>query len=780
MRLLKASLLALSLLLPIEGLAQTSAYAQEMNDNAWKAVLAGIEQDMRRRVARVEEVRLVLPKLIEDIQITMSEADNRLTQLLILRGVAGQTPWSLRTLHAQYLSLDLYLQEKSQDLELAREHLRKIKTENATLRHIREKDDEKAYAGATVAALEEPARRLEALKGEIEGIKADIDANLEQVARLRTQVATAHKALKKDYIEQFRGFFFGRTSPPLDTYGLHQLSGSTSEWLGDFQRFITPVFSWTQWPALAGVGLSVFLVVWLAGLFAARRFNLADEGHFRSGWPLLSFGVVFYVVTLIIPFTASHPLNLLLVVMAEAGATVLFQHHLPKGRLWLFFQMFVLGALAEAVSLPAESMCVVWPLAMSWGAWRLWRMGAFWQSGVFLVLAFMALLGFAPPVQALTQAWFLLLVTVGAVRALRVLMAELGENWLRYVHPLCVAVLTIAFLAWVLIFTGGMGFMEYVFGLELDMGKAKLSLDAVAAMTVLFFVVRLTLTWLAVFVEKGSFVGKPFDPALGHTIAAACSYTFWLGYILVAFHILGFSLSALTWIASGLSVGVGFGLKDIINNFVSGLIILFGGSIKRGDVIQTGKLVGEVVTVSVRNTTVRTLDNSMLIIPNSSFLKGEIINWSYQDKRIRLTIPVSVIPGTKLKKVRKLLLNVAKEHALVLKDPAPSVLLRQFGKLGLEFELYVWIEDFRDKFKVESDMATTIDQVLQENKITLAFQSAKVKYKPKGSEDAQAQAAREALIEKRRKVFALVRPLKQVHMRAKWGVPAGVSRSEDD
>lgn len=775
-KVLTSMVLAFCLFLPLDYRAQTLAQAQELDEKAWNAVLAGIEQDVERRAARVEEVRLALPRLSEDMQAALSQADNRLTQLLILRGVSGRTPWSLRTLRSQYLSLDLFLLAKARGLELAREHLDKIKAANETLRSIRHKSDDVAYDDATVAALTEPARRLAALKKEMEGLRGEIDANLALAAQLRARIAAAHETFKLDYVEHLRDYFFRRTTPPLSGEALHQLSAGVREWFDDFERFIVPVFSWTRWPELARVGMGAFLAVWLAGLFAARRLGMVSGTRFLGGWSLLSFGVVFVLATFTIPFTASHPLNLLLVAVAVAGATALFAHRFREGLLWFFFQAYVLGALAEAASLPAEALCAVWPLVMVVGAWRLRVLGAFWQAGVFLALAVVALLGFAPAVLALTQAWFLLLLTVGAVRSLRALMARAGEGWLRFVHPLGVTLLALAYLAWVLVFVGGAGFMEYVFGLELDLGTARLSLDALAAMGVLFFAVRLVLTWLAAFVERARFGDKPLEPALGHTIVAGCSYVFWVGYILVALHTLGVSLTGLTWIASGLSVGVGFGLKDIINNFVSGLIILFGGSIKKGDVIQTGKLVGEVVTVSVRNTTVRTLDNSMLIIPNSSFLKGEILNWSYQDKRIRLTIPVSVIPGTKLKKVRKLLREVAEQHPLVLKDPVPSVLLRQLGKVGLEFELYVWIEDFQDKFKVESDLATVIDQVLQENNVTLAFQSAKVKYKPKGPGDAQ--AAREALRQKRREVFALVRPLRQVHMRSRWGVPAG-RRDED-
>jgi small-conductance mechanosensitive channel len=301
----------------------------------------------------------------------------------------------------------------------------------------------------------------------------------------------------------------------------------------------------------------------------------------------------------------------------------------------------------------------------------------------------------------------------------------------------------------------------------------------VAALAVMFFAARLMLAWVPAGLDRATFSGKPLDPALAHTLSTLMSYVTWLTFLLAVLHILGLPLTGLTWIASGLSVGVGFGLKDIINNFVSGLIILFGGSIKKGDVVQTGKTLGEVVAVSVRNTTVRTLDNSMVIIPNSSFLKGEIINWSYQDKRIRLTIPVSVVPGTKIKKVRKILKQTAMDNGLVLGDPEPSVMLRQFGKMGLDFELYVWIADFRDKFRVESELAADIDQQLQENKVTVAFQGAKVKYKPKGSEEAQREAAREELRAKRHAVFSLVRPLRRVHMRAKWGVAAQVPAKDE-
>jgi len=532
------------------------------------------------------------------------------------------------------------------------------------------------------------------------------------------------------------------------------------------------VAAWTNWSGLLAAGVPIWAICWLLGNIAAKRMGAGGESRIRLGWALLSLGVGFYIACYVVPFTGSHFLNLLLVLVAAWGATILTRHTLPPGALDFFLVLYAAGTALQFLNFPAETLCVAWPVVMGLAAWNRWNAGRRRAAAGLAAMGLVAVIGYGPQSVMLVQAWFLFRLTVAVSRSLRAAMAEKGGVWIQYVHPFVVTLMAVAFSGWVLMFMGGPGFVDYVFTLEWKIGPVRFSLDAAAFMAVLFFAARLVLAWLDAFLGRAGFAGKPLDPALAHTLSTLASYITWVAWLLAALTSLGMPLSGLTWIASGLSVGVGFGLKDIINNFVSGLIILFGGSIKKGDVVQTGKTLGEVTNVSVRNTTVRTLDNSMVIIPNSSFLKGEIINWSYQDKRIRLTIHVSVAPGSKVKKVRKLLLETAKAHDLVLGEPAPSVVLRQFGRYGLDFELYVWIEDFLNKFKVESDLASSIDHILQENKVTVAFQGIKVKYKPKGSEEAQKQAAREALKEKRRKVFSLVRRLKGVHQRDRWKVSA--------
>lgn len=783
---------------------------------AWREVLKGIDRDLDRRAAEVAEVRRDMPALLEQAKAYLARMDNHLSQVLIISGVAGRTPWAMRSLRAHYQSMEIALEREAGMLRLTREHLDRIKQENATLREIKRKGPENAYNDATVAALDEPTRKMAAIKLEVDDLKANIDGVLQMFADLEENVREANRDFLEDYIDIFKEHFFSTSRPPLDVYGLKLLESRAVEWAGDFPRFIGPVLAWTKWADLVIVGLPAWLVVLFGGSWLVRRLGSTDSGALiacgsapenpdaesaatgdtdesvqaapqhapdpgapppdilRAGWAMLSFGVVFFVVSWFVPFTANHVLNLLLVSVAVAGGALLVRRRLEPGLLDFFLLIYCLGTLLDILGTPAEVICVAWIPVMALAAWNRWRNGCRRAAWVFGALGGISLLGMGPQAVVLSQAWCLMHLTRGTVRAMRASMAGRGAAWLRYGYPLAVTILSVAYLAWLLMFMGGPGFVDYVFTLELALGPAKLSLDAIAAMVVLFFAARLGLVWLGISLERASYDGRKLDPALSHTLSTLASYAVWLSYLLAALHILGVPLTGLTWIASGLSVGVGFGLKDIISNFMSGLIILFGGSIKKGDVVQTGKTLGEVTAVSVRNTTVRTMDNSMVIIPNSSFLKGEIINWSYQDKRIRLTIPVSVAPGTKVKKVRKILLGVAGKHERVLKDPAPSVFMRQFGRMGLDFELYVWIEDFRDKFTVESDLASAIDQQLQENKITVAFQGVKVKYKPKGTEEAQREAAREALREKRRTVFAMVRPLRQVHMRAKWGVPVKI------
>jgi len=162
-----------------------------------------------------------------------------------------------------------------------------------------------------------------------------------------------------------------------------------------------------------------------------------------------------------------------------------------------------------------------------------------------------------------------------------------------------------------------------------------------------------------------------------------------IGFIVIL-QTAGIDLTALNVLAGAVGIGVGFGLQNIVNNFVSGIIILFERPIKVGDRIVVGAVEGDVVHIGGRSTTVVTNDNITIIVPNSKFIIEDVVNWSHNERMVRFRIPVSVAYGSDVQQVERLPLEVAANNPDVLEKPAPGVRLMEFGDSGLNFELRVW------------------------------------------------------------------------------------------
>jgi small-conductance mechanosensitive channel len=166
-----------------------------------------------------------------------------------------------------------------------------------------------------------------------------------------------------------------------------------------------------------------------------------------------------------------------------------------------------------------------------------------------------------------------------------------------------------------------------------------------------------------------------------------------IGFVIVL-QTVGIDLSTLTILAGALGVGIGFGLQNVTNNFVSGIIILFERPIKVGDRIEVGKIRGDVVRISMRATTIVTNDNISIIVPNSEFISSTVINWSHIDRSVRLNFPVFVSYNSDPELVRKTLLEVADENNGVLKDPKSDVLIEEFGENSISFNLRIWTREY--------------------------------------------------------------------------------------
>lgn len=260
-----------------------------------------------------------------------------------------------------------------------------------------------------------------------------------------------------------------------------------------------------------------------------------------------------------------------------------------------------------------------------------------------------------------------------------------------------------------------------------------------------FYLTRTVVSMGTRFLSKLPSQGVHFDATLITPLQTALTYAAWAIFGLFVLRALGMELSNLAMIAGGLSVGIGFGMQTIVNNFISGLILIFGRTLQVGDVVEVGGVTGRVRKISVRATMVETYDNAIIYVPNSEFMSNRLINWTSFTRSVRKQVQVGVAYGSDTALVIRLLIDIASAHENVLKFPAPSVNFADFAASSLDFRLRFWVKDYELGTRTCSDIRLTIDRVFAENKIDIAFPQLDVHLKNDDSADKGAAAQDESV-----------------------------------
>lgn len=184
----------------------------------------------------------------------------------------------------------------------------------------------------------------------------------------------------------------------------------------------------------------------------------------------------------------------------------------------------------------------------------------------------------------------------------------------------------------------------------------------------------------------------------------------------------GLNLNSVLVVGGALGVGIGFGLQNVANNFISGLILLVEQPVRVGDIIEVGQMQGQVTRIGARSTSVRTGNNARIIVPNADLIQNRVTNWTGPAASVLVDAKIGVGYDSNPEKVRELLLQVARQHPQALADPAPGVIFREFGDSSLNFDLYVWFPG--TVFQIggfRSDLNFAIYRVMRENGIEIPF-----------------------------------------------------------
>ncbi|TFV92405.1 mechanosensitive ion channel family protein [Algoriphagus kandeliae] len=255
-----------------------------------------------------------------------------------------------------------------------------------------------------------------------------------------------------------------------------------------------------------------------------------------------------------------------------------------------------------------------------------------------------------------------------------------------------------------------------------NLGESKLTIGLLLTLAISFLVLFVGSEWIRRLLVNRILKKYHITEGTRLSIGTMVKYILILAGIFSILQTNGIDLSAFGVLAGAIGVGIGFGLQNITNNFISGLIILFEQPIKVGDRIEVGNVNGDVIKISARSTMVVTNDNITIIVPNSQFIDNQVINWSHSDRMVRFNFPVGVAYREDPEKIRNILLEVAKANKGVLDKPETDVLFEEYGDNSINFNLRVWTSEYVNRPKVlKSQLYFEIFKRFREEGIEIPF-----------------------------------------------------------
>ncbi|MCX6242674.1 MAG: mechanosensitive ion channel [Bacteroidetes bacterium] len=285
---------------------------------------------------------------------------------------------------------------------------------------------------------------------------------------------------------------------------------------------------------------------------------------------------------------------------------------------------------------------------------------------------------------------------------------------------------TLAIFYWLAIFLNAFHLRAIVYDLivsvityKFTVGDASFSLDGVLLFFTVIFVSFFLARFLQVLLEKDVLNRLSLSKGMPHTISMGLKYVLVITGFFLAFYATGIPMDKVTIILGAFSVGIGFGLQTIFNNIVSGLILLFERPIQLGDTVQVGPLIGNVKSIDLRASNIRTFDGAEVIVPNGQLISKEVINWTLSDKTRRMEVPLGVAYDSDPHFVQGLVMEILRKHPMILQQPEPVVYFLGVGQFAMDFELLFWISDYSQGRSIKSEVLFGVFKILKDNNIKI-------------------------------------------------------------
>ena len=285
----------------------------------------------------------------------------------------------------------------------------------------------------------------------------------------------------------------------------------------------------------------------------------------------------------------------------------------------------------------------------------------------------------------------------------------------------------LAFLFWLNVLLSFFGLrtpliatIEAALNANLAIGSFSITLGHILAFLITVWASFLVSKFLRFLLEEDVYHHLHLARGIPYAISTMLHYVILLVGFFVALGALGIDLTKVTILAGAFTVGIGFGLQNVINNFVSGLILLFERPIKVGDVIEVGGNVGEVSRIGIRASVIRTADGSEVIVPNGSLISSQVTNWTFSDRQRAVEVSVNVAGGADPQRVVELLKSTAAAHPGVAKEPSPQVYVTNFSAGAVTFQLRAWTDRHEDWAQLRSDLSVAVNDALAREKIAIA------------------------------------------------------------